>query len=294
MNPKTYLTVTLLAGACALPASASAATTSVSVRADVHASTQAFEKAKTLTQADRDGAAVAQLRLGMHELRSAARTTARMRRSAHGSRAVTRVVRAERLVGRGADAGAGALASVVSDADVSVDVDMATALSSLLTIHQQVIDALTATIGVASDAVDAIAVQAIAELTEAVAGVVGAISGVLGSADVSVDATAELGTALQLATATLTSSLAILQTLPGAVSEAGQGLVGTAIGTVTGALVQAQATLQTLVSTVTGLGTGAVSGIVLPTLGSLLGAVNLALSAGANAHIAVSAGATAG
>jgi hypothetical protein len=298
MNPRTYLTISAIATAFALPASASAATpsASASVRADAHASAQAFEQVTTLTQADRDGDAAAKLRLGLRELRAAARTTARMRRGAHGNRALKRAVHAEGLVGQTADLGALGLVGVVADADVAVDIDMASAIAGLMAIHQQAIDALAATVDVASDAVDALAIQTIAELTGTVTGVVSAIGATLASGDLSLGAATQLNAALGLAMGTVTGSLALLQSLSGVVSPIVQGLVGTAIATVTGALGQAQATLQTLVGTVATLGTGAIASMVLPTLGRLLGAVDLALSSGAHVDVAASAGvgATAG
>lgn len=287
MNPKTYLTVGVIAASCALPASASAATTSAgaNVRADARASVQAFENVKVLTEAGRDGAAAAKLRLGLRELRAAARTTARMRLNADTNAELMRVVRAERRIGESADVGADVLADVVAQADVAAQVKLASAISSLLMIHQQAIEALAATVEVASDVVDAVAVKAIVELSANANSLVSAISDALVSADVSVDAAVKLNAALSLATETVSASLAVLQKIPAITSATVHGAVNVAIGQVTGALVQAQSTLRALAGTVAAIGTDAVAPIVLPTLNSLLGSVSLALSADAHAHV---------
>jgi len=290
MNPKTYLAVSMIGASFALPASASADTVnaSASVRADAQASVQAFEKVKVLTEAGRDNAAAAKLKVGLRELRAAARTTTRMRLSANGDRALVRVVRAQRMIGQSADASVGVLADVVADADASVDVKMATTISSLLAIHQQAIDALDATIDVASASVDAVAVKAIVDLSTSAGTAVSAISEAMASTEVSVKATLKLNTALKLATHTVSSGLAILQDISADVSAEMQVAVDIAIGEVAGALVKAQATLQTLVATMTTVSTEAVGSIVLPTLNRLLGSVSLALS---DAHVEVAAGA---
>lgn len=288
MNPKTCLTVGVIAASFAVPASASAATTSASasVRADAKASVRAFEKVKVLTEAGRDAAAMAKLRLGLRELRAAAATTARMRLKADTDAELKRVVQAERKIGHSAEVGADVLADVVADANVSAQVKMAAAISSLLKIHQQALGALAATVDVASDTVDAVAVKAIVELSADANAIVSAISDTLASADVSVKATVKLKAALSLATETVSSSLAMLQTISVNATTAVQSSVSVAISQVTEALVQTQATLQALVGTVATVGTDAVGSIVLPTLNSLLGSVSVVLSANAQAQLA--------
>ena len=296
MNPKTYLAVSMIGASFSLPATASAGTVnaSASVRADAKASVQAFKSATVLTEAGRDGAAAAKLRLGMRELRAAARTTNRMRVSANGNRALLRVVRAERTIGQSTDASAGLLADVIADADASVDVKMAATISSLLVLHQRAVGALAATIDVASDTVDAAAVKAIVELSTSASTVATSITQAIASADVSVKATVTLSTALKLATDTVSGGLALLQDMSGDVSAEAQVSVDAAISQVAGALVQAQASLQALVGTMTAAGADAVGSIVLPTLTSLVGTVSLALSSDVRVQVAAGAGVAAG
>ena len=291
MNRKTYLTMTAVAASLALPAAAPAATanSSASVRADVKASVQAFEKVQALTEADRDHAAAAKLRLGLRELRAAARTTARMQANATGDGAHLRVVRAQRMIGQCADLGATVLADVVTDADASVEIQMATAISSLLAIQQRAIDALGSTIAVASAAVDAVAIKAIVTTSANATGIVSAISTVLASGEVSAAATVKLDSALQLATNAVSSGLTVLQTISGDVSATAQVGVNSAISQITSALGQAQASLQATVETVSTTTTGAVSSVVLPTLGNALGAVSEALSVAARVQAEIGA-----
>ncbi|MGH2919762.1 MAG: hypothetical protein ACRDLS_14365 [Solirubrobacteraceae bacterium] len=254
------------------------------MRAEVKASAKAFGKVPALANARLDRPTAVKLKVGLRALRSAARRTDRLRRGAHGKRALARVVRAERLVGASADASAGLLATVVGDADAAVQLDVAQAISSLLTIHQQVIDGLAATLQEATGAVAVLATNAIAELSGTAQIVLNAISTVLTSAvDVSAQALGVLNSALELATHALSTSLAILQTLTGEASGAVQVSVTAALGLVTSVLTQTQATLQSLVGTLAGVATDAVGAIVLPTLSGLLGSLSLTLSGEASA-----------
>lgn len=289
MNPKACLTVGVIAASFAVPASASAATASASasasVRADAKASVQAFEKVKVLSEAGRDAAAVAKLRVGLRELRAAAGMTARMRLKADTGAELKRVVQAEREIGHSAKVGAGVLADVVADVNVSAQVKMAAAISSLLKIHQQALGALGATVELASDSVDALAVKAIVELGADANAIVSAISDTLASTDVSVKTAVALKVALSLATETVSSSLAMLQSISVNATTAAQASISVAISQLTEALVQTQATLQALARTVATIGTDTAGSIVLPTLNSLLGSVNVALSANAQAQL---------
>ena len=168
----------------------------------------------------------------------------------------------------------------------SADVNIAETISTLLTVQQQAVDALTATLDVAPAAVDALVLKAIAQLSTTAETAVSAISGTLGTVgDVSAQATVLLNAALQIATQTVTTSLGLLRELSGEASGAAQVGVNAAIGQVFGALVQVQSTLQGLFGTLANAGVNAVGTIVLPTLSSLIGSLSLALSADADGGI---------
>lgn len=290
MNRRTYLAAGAIAASLALPAAASAhqQCSTGSVQAHVKASAKAFHRVEVLTKANRDGAAVAKLKVGVRQLRLAARETAQFRRGARTTLAVRRVVRVERMVGASADAGANVLVGVVAEAHGSAEVKLAGAISTLLKIRQQAIAALTETLDVASETVDALAVKAIVELTADAEDDVSAISEALTSTDVSAKAALELRVALKLATESVSEGLTTLQTIAGKVSVAVQGQVNAAVQQVNAQLVQAKATLQALASALVKAGTDAVGSVVLPDLGRLLGSISLQLSL--EAHGDVSAG----
>ena len=286
MNYRTYVAAGAIVASLGLPAAASAhqECSAASVQAHVKASAKAFQRVEVLTQADRDAAAATKLKVGLRELRLAARETARLGRGARSTVAVRRVVRLERIVGASADASAGVLAEVVAEAQGAAEVRMAGAISTLLELRQQAVAALTGTLDVASDTVDAVAVAAIVELTADAEDDVSAISEALASADLSAKAAVKLSGALNLATQSITEGLATLQAIAGQVSAGVQSQVSAAVEQVTAQLVQAKGTIEALTNALLEAGTDAAGSIVLPDLGILLGLISVQLSVEADAQ----------